>query len=145
MEQFSVGIDVIDQQHLKLIEYINQLDDMRSRGSSRNEVERLINALVDHAIHHFNFEEKMQEEAGYPYIKAHRRLHAQFARRLADFQTRYARGEDISGELGSFLTSWFPDHLRYDDFDYVESARAYLREHPDFAAEKKGIFAHLFG
>ena len=144
-EQFSVGIEVIDQQHRKILEYINQLDDMHSGIHSNREIGRLIDALIDHTIYHFNFEEKMQEEAGYPYIKAHRRLHVQFAKRLTDFQTRFAEGEDISGELEGFLTSWLLDHLKHDDSDYVALAKEHLQAHPDLQKENKGILARLFG
>lgn len=144
-EQFSVGIEVIDQQHRKILEYINQLDDINSGIQSNREIGRLIDALIDHTIYHFNFEEKIQEEAGYPYINAHRRLHVQFAKRLTGFQTRVAEGEDISGELESFLTSWLLDHLKHDDSDYVELAKQHLQAHPDSQKENKGIFARLFG
>ncbi|OIR09700.1 bacteriohemerythrin [mine drainage metagenome] len=144
-EQFSVGIEVIDQQHRKILEYINQLDDIHSGTHSNREIGRLIDALIDHTIYHFNFEEKIQEEVGYPYINAHRRLHVQFAKRLTGFQARFAEGEDITGELESFLTSWLLDHLKHDDTDYVELAKEHLQAHPDLQKENKGIFARLFG
>ncbi|OIR10428.1 bacteriohemerythrin [mine drainage metagenome] len=143
-EQFNVGIEVIDQQHRKIVEYVNQLDGMHSGGLSSREIGNLIDALIDHTIYHFDFEEKIQEKVGYPYLKAHQRLHVQFAKRLTNFQTRFAEGEDISGELESFLTNWLLDHLKYDDTDYVELAKEYLREHPGFPAETKGLFARLF-
>ena len=144
-DQFNVGIEVIDQQHCKIVEYINQLDDMRSRADSNREIGSLIDALIDHTIQHFNYEEKIQEEAGYPYIKAHQRLHVQFAKRLTSFQTRFAEGEDISGELESFLTNWLLDHIKHDDTDYVELAKEHLQARPDLPKENKGIFARLFG
>lgn len=144
-EQLDVGIEVIDQQHRKIVEYINQLDDVHSSGHSRKEVGKLINALIDHTIYHFGFEENIQEKVGYPYIKAHQRLHVQFAKRVSDFQARFDKGEDIYQDLGSFLAAWLLDHLKHDDSDYAESAREYLRMHPGFLAEKKGLFARLFG
>ncbi|WP_283745852.1 bacteriohemerythrin [Sideroxydans sp. CL21] len=144
-EQFNVGIEVIDQQHRKIVEYLNQLDDINSRVHSNMEIGNLINALIDHTIHHFNFEEKIQQEVGYPYIKAHQRLHVQFAKRLANFQTRFAEGEDISGELESYLTNWLLDHLKHDDTDYAELAKQHLQAQPDFQKQNKGIFARLFG
>ncbi len=144
-EQFNVGIEVIDQQHRKIVEYLNQLDDINSRVHSNMEIGNLINALIDHTIFHFNFEEKIQQEVGYPYIKAHQRLHVQFAKRLANFQTRFAEGEDISGELESYLTNWLLDHLKHDDTDYAELAKQHLQAQPDFQKANKGIFARLFG
>lgn len=82
-EQFNVGIEVIDQQHRKIVEYLNQLDDINSRVHSNMEIGNLINALIDHTIHHFNFEEKIQQEVGYPYIKAHQRLNFNFEMGIA--------------------------------------------------------------
>ena len=53
-EQLNVGIEVIDQQHRRIVEYINQLDDARTGGQSREEIGSLINDLMDYTISHFS-------------------------------------------------------------------------------------------
>jgi hemerythrin len=143
--QLNIGIEVIDQQHLRIVEYINQLDDIQSRPHSQKEIKSLVDALVDYTVSHFGFEESLQEEAGYPFIKAHKRVHELFIRRVSDFQKRLENNEDISEELNSLLVVWLASHIRGDDFDYAECVRTYLQNQHGFVETKKGLFARLFG
>lgn len=143
-EQLNVGIEVIDQQHRRIVEYINQLDEARSSGHPREEIAWLINELVDYTISHFGFEESMQEEAKYPFFKSHKKVHDLFAQRVADYQTRFNKGEDVSKELNSLLVTWLFNHIKRDDADYVESVKAHLQLQSDFVEKKKGFFARLF-
>ena len=143
-DQLNVGIDVIDQQHRRIVEYINQLDDARSNGHSREETGYLINDLIDYTISHFGFEESLQEEANYPFAKSHKKVHDLFAQRVADFQARFDKGEDVSKGLNSLLVTWLFNHIKRDDADYVESVKAYLQKKNDFLEKKRGLFARLF-
>jgi hemerythrin len=144
-DQLSIGIDVIDQQHRRIVEYINQLDDARTKGLSREETSWLLNELVDYTISHFGFEESLQEEASYPFSKSHKKVHDLFAQRIAEFQVRFEKGEDVSKALNSLLVTWLFNHIKRDDADYAEAVRAYLKKQQDFVERKKGLFARLFG
>jgi len=143
-DQLNVGIEVIDQQHRRIVEYINQLDDARSNNSSREEVGFLINELVDYTISHFGFEESLQEEAGYPFLKAHQKVHELFTKRVADFQIRYNNGEDVTKGLNSLLVTWLFNHIKRDDNDYVETVKLYLKRQTNAVEKKKGLFSRLF-
>ena len=143
-DQLNVGIEVIDQQHRRIVEYINQLDDARSNNSSREEIGFLINELVDYTISHFGFEESLQEEAGYPFLKSHQKVHELFTKRVADFQTRYNNGEDVTKGLNSLLVTWLFNHIKRDDNDYVESVKLYLQRQTNAVEKKKGLFSRLF-
>lgn len=143
-DQLNVGIEVIDQQHRRIVEYINQLDDARSNNYSREEIGFLVNELVDYTISHFGFEESLQEEAGYPFLKAHQKVHELFTKRVADFQTRYNNGEDVTKGLNSLLVTWLFNHIKRDDNDYVETVKSYLQRQTNVVEEKKGLFSRLF-
>jgi hemerythrin len=143
-DQLNVGIDVIDQQHRRIVEYINQLDDARSNGHSREEIGYLISDLVDYTVSHFGFEESLQEEADYPFAKSHKKVHDLFTQRVADFQSRFDKGEDVSKGLNSLLVTWLFNHIKRDDADYVESVKVYLQKKNDALEKKKGLFARLF-
>ncbi len=144
-DQLNVGIEVIDQQHRRIVEYINQLDDARSNGYSREEIGYLINDLVDYTISHFGFEESLQEEANYPFLKSHKKVHELFTKRVSEYQTKFTQGEDVSKALNSLLVTWLFNHIKRDDVDYVESVKVYLRRQTDAVDRKKGLFARLFG
>ncbi len=139
-DQLSIGIDVIDQQHRRIVEYINQLDDARANGHSREEIGYLINDLVDYTISHFGFEESLQEEASYPFCRSHKKVHELFTVRVSEFQARFEKGEDVCKGLNSLLVTWLFNHIKRDDADYVESVKAYLQK-----KEKKGFLGRLFG
>jgi hemerythrin len=143
--QLSIGIEVIDQQHHRIVEYINQLDDARNSGHSREEIGYLINDLVDYTISHFGFEESLQEEADYPFFKSHKKVHELFTQRVSEYQAKYEKGEDISKALNSLLVTWLFNHIKRDDADYVESVQAYLKKQKDVVEKKKGFFSRLFG
>lgn len=116
-------IPVIDKQHHRIVEYINQLYDI-SDTHDRDQVGRVIQELVDYTLSHFAFEESLMEEAGYPFINGHKKVHEMFTRRVSDFQQRFKIGEDVTDELLSVLKSWLVNHILSDDNDYSETVRA---------------------
>lgn len=118
-DELNTGITVIDNQHKRIVEYINILGDVRA-SHDRNEEERVLTELVDYALSHFAFEESLMEDAGYNFINGHKRVHAMFTRRVGDFVQRFKMGEDVTEELLIMLKSWLLNHIRSDDNDYAE-------------------------
>lgn len=143
-DQLNVGIEVIDNQHRRIVDYINLLDEAVASGHEREQIGILINDLVDYTISHFGFEESLQEEASYPFIKAHQKVHGLFTRRVSEFQVRFDNGEDISANLHSLLVTWLLNHIKHDDADYVQSVKEYLHQRHDYVEKKKGFFSRLF-
>ena len=115
----NTGIRVIDNQHRRIVEYINKLGHAQAHRS-RAEVSAVLDELVDYTMSHFAFEESLMEEAGYAYVNAHRKVHQLFAKRVADYQQRFATDEDITGELINTLRAWLVNHIKNDDRDYAE-------------------------
>jgi hemerythrin len=124
-DSLDTGIDVIDNQHKRIVEYINKLEDTRE-NHSMEEVAVVLDELVDYTLSHFTFEESLMEEAGYPFIKAHKRVHELFIRRVSDYMQRFKMGEDITEELHNTLKAWLINHIRNDDNDYAEIVRTEL-------------------
>jgi hemerythrin len=121
-EDLETGIQVIDDQHKRIIGYINELHHASETGNSA-EVQEVLEGLLDYTITHFQFEEELQAKAGYPFLKAHQRVHEIFMKRIAAFRERADKGENIIPELLSMLKVWLSSHIKGDDRDYVESVR----------------------
>ncbi len=119
-EDLETGIQVIDEQHKRIIGYINELHDASEAGNAA-EVQEVLEGLLDYTVTHFEFEEQLQEKAGYPFLKAHQRVHEIFMKRIAAFRERANNGENIIPELLSMLRVWLSSHIKGDDRDYVES------------------------
>lgn len=143
--ELDTGIKVIDTQHRRILDYINELDKAHSGGHGREAVGNVINELVDYTLSHFSFEESLMEEAQYPFSKPHKKVHEIFTKRVGDFQTRFEVGEDIAPELHKLLVTWLINHIKRDDYDYVAAVKENMGNHDEFVSRKKGFFARLFG
>lgn len=121
----NTGIDVIDKQHQRIVDYLNELNDAHDTGDL-NVTNHVLNELVDYTLTHFAFEEELQERAKYPFLKAHKRVHEIFTKRVAEFQKRAASGENVAPELLSMLKIWLVNHIKGDDADYAESVKTML-------------------
>jgi hemerythrin len=122
-DDLNTGIDVIDKQHRRIVDYINDLELAKAK-QDRETVGKVLDELVDYTLSHFAFEESLQEEAGYKYCKPHKKVHDLFVRRVNDYLERFRLGDDIVDEIHHMLTSWLINHIRRDDADYVSAVRA---------------------
>ena len=118
----ETGIQVIDNQHQRIIEYINKLHHAQE-FHSREEVGTVLDELVDYTLSHFAFEESLMEEAGYAFVNAHKKVHQLFVKRVGDYQQRFKMGEDIADELLNTLRAWLINHIKNDDRDYSGAVR----------------------
>ncbi len=143
--ELDTGIEVIDKQHRRILDYINQLDEAHASGHEKEQVGIVIDELIDYTLSHFSFEEALQEEAHYQFAKPHKKVHELFTKRVGDFRTRFQMGEDVTEELHHLLVTWLINHIKRDDADYVASVKANLQNQEEFVAKKKGFFARLFG
>lgn len=121
----DTGIDVIDKQHQRIVNYLNELNDANDTGDLKA-TNHVLDELVDYTVTHFAFEEELQEKAGYPFLKAHKRVHEIFVKRVAEFQARAAAGQNVAPELLSMLKIWLVNHIKGDDADYAESVKKML-------------------
>lgn len=140
----NTGIQVIDNQHQRIVEYINQLHDAIS-NHSRDEVGQVLEQMVEYTLSHFAFEEDLQEEAGYPFVHAHKKVHGLFTKKLAEFQQRFELGEDISRQLLTLLRTWLINHIKRDDADYADAVKVFMETSANPVMKKKSFFARLFG
>jgi len=118
----EIGIDVIDGQHRRIVDYINELQRV-TEGSDRRVVARVIDDLIDYTYSHFAFEEALMEEADYDSLPIHRKTHAAFCTRIEDFKQRSQSGEPVAGPLAELLRTWLLRHIMSDDASYAELVR----------------------
>lgn len=159
MPELNTGIDEIDVQHRRIVDYINRLYELRETPD-RNVLGEVINETVDYTLSHFAFEESMIEEAGYMFSGPHKRVHELFTRRVGEFQARFEAGEDVANELHGMLSRWLFNHIRNEDHGYVDAVKSYQRLTGKGASQqqmkeqivreleakhkRKGFFARLF-
>ena len=143
--ELALGIPVIDSQHQRIVEYINQLEHA-SHTHSAAELKAVLEELVDYTLSHFAFEESLMEEAGYTFINAHKKVHQLFTKRVELFCGRADAGEDVTAELLHVLKAWLVNHIKRDDRDYAADVKANLVSATQrVKARKERWFNRLFG
>jgi hemerythrin len=114
----NTGIDVIDNQHKSIVDYINELE-VAINQHDRDVVGHVLVELVDYTMSHFAFEESLLEEAGYKLLKPHKAIHDVFVKRIEAYHQRHKAGEDVSEQLHSMLCTWLVHHIKREDMAYV--------------------------
>lgn len=125
-DDLATGIDVIDHQHMRIVDNINQMEAAMER-QDRQQIGRLLDELIDYTLSHFAFEESLQLEAGYKYARPHKAIHDAFAKRVARYQERHNAGEDVAQQVYEMLCTWLLHHIKRDDMAYVAEVQANMK------------------
>lgn len=114
--ELQLGIQSIDDQHLKLVKMINVLYGAMSQGQGDAVVGRVLDSLSLYVDKHFSYEEALFAEHGYPQQAAHKKMHQALASRLHDLKLQFEQGEKvITIDLMQFLKMWLENHIQIED------------------------------
>lgn len=125
IDDFETGIDVIDAQHMRIFEYLLEVDTAIHEQDSGS-IQQVVLALIDYSISHNAFEETLMERAEYPILAAHAKVHEAFRKRALAYSSRLENGEDplkVAREVRSDIGLWLTNHIQRDDKDYVSYVR----------------------
>jgi len=126
-EDYATGINAIDEQHKRIIHYINQLSDAKNLNESDLTEEVLLN-LIDYTLSHFAFEESLMEDVAYDASDIHIKTHDAFRDKIDAYRKRHETGEDIANELYKLLNIWLVEHIRNDDGSYAPVVKTNIPE-----------------
>jgi len=115
-EKLQLGIPVIDGQHRRIFDYINEIHALTT--NDRQVIGRIVEDLVDYTYSHFAFEEALMEETGYEALAIHKETHHAFRNQVDRLRKQHAADENISAELAQLLETWLIQHIQNDDASY---------------------------
>lgn len=128
-DDLSVGIDAIDTDHRGILDLIARLHEAYDTDGGADAVRLAVGRIAAYAETHFQREERMLLEAGYPFLIQHRARHDSFRAYVANIVMGAAPLPEV-GELLSWLVDWWVGHIGTEDKLY----RDHMREHPGVAA-----------
>ena len=137
-EKFNIGIDVIDNQHRQILDYINALEKIRATGAAREQIKDVFDDLIDYTQSHFSFEENLLAQVNYQFLPSHRSIHELFVKRLNDYRQRFDNGESVEDDLHRLLSKWLINHIQHDDQDYIDAVRDNMLHYLRSQEQKKG-------
>jgi len=118
-DRLSVNVAEIDQQHKKLLAMLSDLGDALGAGEGYMVLGKITNDLMTYTAAHFQTEENYFARFAYPDTDKHKREHAFFVKKVADFKRELANGKAmLATEVAQFLSDWLKQHIMGSDKQY---------------------------
>ncbi|MBT3253530.1 MAG: hemerythrin family protein [Candidatus Marinimicrobia bacterium] len=117
---YSVGIQEIDDQHQKLIDFINELELALGKSDNRETVVKVLNGIVFYTKDHFAQEELYFRQFDYDKTDDHITEHADLITQVEKlvYQFEVNGTFDIPNVI-EFLKAWLIEHILGADQEYV--------------------------
>lgn len=117
----ETGQETIDDQHRHLFEIANRLHEaVRAEDTDAEVVADTIYELTDYVVQHFNDEENLMAEKGYPALSTHRALHEHLTAETMMLTARFFNGEEVAAtKIAPFLADWLTAHIKAEDMRFV--------------------------
>ena len=126
-DSFNLQVDEIDRQHRRLVELMNRLLELQEEKKPDDAVADILGALTNYLGYHFETEEQMMIDRGYPEIESHREEHQAFVTQVAYFIATYRNsGDSLKRDILTFLKEWLSEHILKTDADFG----SFLKENP---------------
>ena len=123
-EEYSVGIEIIDNQHKEFFNLCNNLLEL-SEGKvefTQGESVLAINRLGDYAKYHLGTEEEYFEKYNVPHMEDHIKSHDHFRVKSAELISKVSNRnydlKDTLKESGLFAGNWLFEHILSMDKKY---------------------------
>ena len=115
---FSVKVQVLDQQHQKLLGFINTLFNALEEHQDKHILEKVLFELIEYTKYHFESEEAFLKETNYPGFEEQRSAHQQLIAQVEEFFDQLKNLDSIKVELFNFLKGWLTTHILGMDKKY---------------------------
>ena len=124
----EVGIAEINKQHLRLASYAVQFGQIVEELSTREptnqdwrQIDALFTKIMRYVATHFEEEEDLMHEHGYPEFPAHKKLHDKFTAEMLKLQGEINnRNIKFKKKMSSLLWDWLYNHINTVDYQYRE-------------------------
>lgn len=126
-DQFKVGIEIIDEQHRKLVDLTNAVFSKIMDPNNEEDLSSYFKELNDYCHYHFETEEKLLTETSWPDLDDHKLLHSKLFVEVEFLQAIFAKENDKESALTllKFLKEWLQNHISVEDKLYAQ----HLHEH----------------
>jgi hemerythrin-like metal-binding protein len=116
----SVNIAQIDNQHMKLVDIVNNLHDRMKEGKGKTILSGVLSELADYTVYHFKTEEELFKQHSYPKSDAHILEHNTLVQQVLKLKTDLDGGKTvITNDVMLFLRDWLSNHISGSDKAYM--------------------------
>ena len=117
---YELGIKAIDEQHIKLVDIINDFYNAFATAQAHEKIGEIINELVNYTIFHFTAEEEIFMNSNYPETDNHKKIHKEFVDELKRYHQEVKDGNmTTTYDLMTYLRDWLIKHIMGTDRTYL--------------------------
>jgi len=113
------AFEAVEVHHRVQASLVDLVEELVRKGGDRALAEETITRLVDFTAAHFQTEERLMRQLGYPQAGAHGDEHARLLEVVRAIRAAHASQEPGAGRTGE-LRSWLADHISTMDAAFVE-------------------------
>lgn len=118
---YSVFVKVLDNQHKRLFEILNELYDDYMQNTHQKNIGSIITQLLEHASLHFATEEDYFRKCGFEEAAEHKAEHQLFMEKLKHYQAEYNQhGTTVTLQIIDLLQDWLHRHILERDKKYID-------------------------
>jgi hemerythrin len=115
-DEYSLGVEQIDEQHRKLFEIAGRAYDFLKDEFSidkYDQVVAILEELKDYAVYHFETEEGYMKSIGYRKFLSHKVVHDDFIQKVKDTNLNKVdeNPEQYLLEVLNFIVNWIDGHI----------------------------------
>lgn len=115
-DDYKIGIDQIDEQHIKLFEIANRAYDVLTKEIVINKYDKVIDIieeLKDYTSYHFKTEENYMLNIGYKRFLSQKVVHDEFIKKIYEIKLDEINENDDKQLLDilDFVVNWISEHI----------------------------------
>ena len=123
-EEYSVGVDWLDDQHRQMLAIINVLNEDLQDGCAEETIAQIAEEVRIYTRRHFESEERYLEEHDYPGLAEHRDAHRKMLAWTDQLLRPLPEGNYDSGRNAlNYLMHWWVNHIRKSDMEFARHIR----------------------
>lgn len=130
-DRFLVGDETIDNDHKTLFRMINEFYDAFTYSRKRSDLNRILIKLVNYSEEHFQREERIMADHGFPATEEHHKVHEELYEMIFTLNKRLETDPaPLDRDAVSFLKHWLVDHILKHDLALGDFLRATKKAEP---------------
>ncbi|MBF0455119.1 MAG: hemerythrin family protein [Magnetococcales bacterium] len=120
-EEYSVGIESIDNDHKQLLDLTLRIFQSLRSARGADKASEVIDELIEYTVTHFAREEGMMRDNGYVNLDEHIEAHNAMRSKMEEFRKNFDdNSNEVSSELLKYLQEWLISHITVTDKLYSE-------------------------
>jgi len=124
---YLLHIPIIDEQHKGFFLIYDELTKLDPATATGEQKFAIVEKLIEYLVHHFQMEEKLMQEAGYPDIEKHREEHLLFISKVNEFKRAFQyKNPVLLNQMIVFMQKWFLSHISETDARYKKDVTDFL-------------------